>query len=232
MDKKDLPGQPETPKDDEIIISERVPADYTRMDLLEAQRFDKKIRENFMPAILSTIRQIINDYGPLEGICVDIGCGTAIFAIELSKRSNIKIYALEKVKSIYEVALMNITREGLIGRIIPLLGDAQDLPFKDEFADFVVSRGSYHCWEDKARVFKEIYRILKKSAVAFIGGGFGRYVTEQELIRMKTLRDCSLGEDAKIYTLPGKMEQVIKKAGISKFHIIFDKSGLWAELRK
>jgi ubiquinone/menaquinone biosynthesis C-methylase UbiE len=214
------------------MSDEHVPADYAEMDLLAARRFDKKVRENFMPAIVSTIKQIINDYGPLEGVCVDVGCGTAIFAIELYRHSNIKIYALEKVKAIYEVASMNIEKEGLKDRIIPVLGNAHDLPFEDGFADFVISRGSYHCWKDKVWVFKEIYRILKKAGIGFIGGGFGRYATEEELTRMKTLRDCSLGEDAKIYSEPDKLKRVIDEAGISKFRIIFDKSGLWAELQK
>jgi len=214
------------------MSDERVPADYTEMDLLEARRFDKKVRENFMPAIVSIVKQVINDYGPLEGICVDVGCGTGIFAIELCRHSNIKIYALEKVKAIYEVASMNIEKEGLTDRIIPVLGNAHDLPFEDGFADFVISRGSYHCWKDKVRVVKEIYRILKKAGIGFIGGGFGRYATEEELTRMKTLRDCSLGEDAKIYNLSDRLKQVIDKASISKFRIIFDKSGLWAELQK
>ena len=35
---------------------ERVPADYTEMDLLEAKRFDKKVREHFMPAIISMVK--------------------------------------------------------------------------------------------------------------------------------------------------------------------------------
>ncbi len=210
----------------------QVPSDYDEMDISEAMRFDKMVRENFMPAIISTVRQITEDYAPLKGICIDVGCGTAIFAIELCKRSDLKIYALEKVRAIYEVARMNIKKEGLEDRIIPVLGDAHNLPFEDEFADFIISRGSYHCWENKVRVFQEIYRVLKKGGVGFIGGGFGRYVTEEELARMKALRDRSLGEDAKLYSMPDKMREVVERAGIPNYRIIFDKSGLWAEIRK
>jgi predicted RNA methylase len=82
---------------------EQVPADYMDMAISEAQRFDKMVRENFMPAIVSTAKQIIDDYGISEGVCVDVGCGTAIFAIELCRRSNLKLYALENAKAIYEV---------------------------------------------------------------------------------------------------------------------------------
>ena len=211
---------------------ERVPADYTEMDLLEAKRFDKKVKENFMPAIVSTVKQIIEDYGVLEGVCVDVGCGTAVFAIELCKHSKLKIFALEKERAIYEVARMNIEKEGLTDRIIPILGDAHKMPFENEFADFIISRGSYHCWKDKVQVFKEIYRVLKSGGIGFIGGGFGRYVTEEELNRMKSLRDRSLGDDVKAYSSPDKLKEVVNKAGISNFRISYDRAGLWVEIKK
>jgi ubiquinone/menaquinone biosynthesis C-methylase UbiE len=209
-----------------------VPADYKDMDISEAKLFDKKVKENFMPAIVSTAKQIIEDYGILQGVCVDIGCGTAVFAIELCRRSNLKIYALEKIKAIYEVARMNIENEELTNRIIPLLGDAHDLPFENEFADLIISRGSYHCWKDKVLVFQEVYRVLKKGGTGFVGGGFGRYITKDELDRMTSLRNRSLRDDAKAYSSPKKLEKIIHKANISDFHVINDRSGLWAELKK
>ena len=210
----------------------RIPADYTEMDLLKARRFDKKVKENFMPAIVSIVKQIIEDYGVLEGICVEVGCGTAVFAIELSKHTKLKIYALEKEKAIYKVASMNIKKEGLTDKIIPVLGDAHRLPFENEFADFVISRGSYHCWQDKVQVLKEIYRVLKKGSIGLVGGGFGRYVDGKELKRMKSLRDRSLGEKAKVYSSPDKLREVVDKAGIVDFRIINSQTDLWAEIRK
>jgi len=214
------------------MSNERVPADYTEMDISKAQEFDKKVRKNFMPAVVSTVKQITEDYGPLKGTCMDVGSGTAVFAIELCKHSDFKRYALEKTKAIYEVARMNVQKEGLEARIIPVLGDANKIPFEDEFADFVISRGAYHCWENKPIVFKEIYRILKKGGIALVGGGFGRYVTDKELQRMKALRDRSLGQAAPAYSSPGKLQQALEEAGISSFRIIRERAGLWAEIKK
>ncbi len=211
---------------------EDVPANYRKMDLSEAKRFDRKVRENFMPAIISTVRQIVEDYGPLRGTCVDVGCGTAIFAIELCKRTSLKIYALDREEPILEVARINIEKEGLSDRIVPVLGDAHDMPFEDEFADFVISRGSYHCWEDRPKVLREIYRVLKRGGVAFVGGGFGRYVTDEELNRMKNLRDRSLGDAAEAYRLPGEMEEALRRAGIPSFRMVPDRAGFWAEIKK
>ncbi|HDM44897.1 MAG TPA: hypothetical protein ENG07_00170 [Candidatus Bathyarchaeota archaeon] len=82
------------------------------------------------------------------------------------------------------------------------------------------------------QVFKEINRILKKGGIALVGGGFGRYVTDEEFKRMKSLRDRSLGEAAKAYSSPDKLREVIRKAGISNFRVSYDRAGLWAEIRK
>jgi len=210
----------------------RVPAEYMKMDIADAQRFDQKVKENFMPAFPSVARQIIEDYGILEGICIDVGCGSALMAIELCKRSNLRIYGSEIVKSICQVAYKNIESEGLRDRIIPILSNAYNLPFKSESADFVISRGSYHCWRDKPRVLREIYRVLKGGGIGLVGGGFGRYVTNNELDRMIALRDKSLKDDAKAYRAPDKLKEVIREAGISNFRIIYDKTGLWAEIKK
>jgi len=49
---------------------------------------------------------------------------------------------------------------------------------------------------------------------------------------MKSLRDHSLKEDAKAYSLPDKLREVIYKAGISNFRVTYDKAGLWAEIKK
>ena len=49
---------------------------------------------------------------------------------------------------------------------------------------------------------------------------------------MTALRDRSLKDDAKAYSSPNEMEEIIHKEGISNFHIIYDRSGLWAELKK
>ena len=215
------------------MTDEQIPADYSEMDILAAKQFDKKVKENFMPTIISTVKQIVEDYGVLEGVGVDVGCGTAVFAIELCRHSKLKIYALEKEKAISEIARMNIEKEQLTDRIIPILGDAHNLPFENEFADFIISRGSYHCWDDKVRVFKEIYRVLKKGGIAFVGGGFGRYITDEELKRVKSLRDRSLGEKGvKAYGSPDKLRVIIDNANVTNARIISSETDLWAEIKK
>jgi len=79
---------------------------------------------------------------------------------------------------------------------------------------------------------KPVYSTLKKDGIGFVGGGFGRYVTGEELNRMKNLRDRSLKEDAKIYGSPETIKDIISKVGISNFRILDDPAGYWAEIKK
>jgi ubiquinone/menaquinone biosynthesis C-methylase UbiE len=150
----------------------------------------------------------------------------------MAKNTDLLIYALEKSPAMMEVAISNIAHEGLSARIIPVSGDAHKQPFEDEYADLVISRGSYHFWDDKPTVFREILRVLKRGRMAFIGGGFGPGHTDEALNRMKQLRDASLGENAKFYYDPGIMEKIIQSAAIFQYDIIFDESGLWAKIYK
>ena len=209
-----------------------VPADYMNMGLAEARRFDRNVKENFMPAFSSVAKQIVDDYGIVEGICIEIGSGTGLLAIELCKGIGLTIYAMEKAIGMYQVSFRNIENEKLLGQIIPVLGDAHDLPFKDSFADLVISRGSYHCWEKKPLVFKEVYRVLQKGGVGFVGGGFGRDIPGSQLEQMLTIRDRSLGTDAEYYYSPEKLKEFIYNASIPHFRIVYDKTGLWAEIKK
>jgi len=62
---------------------------------------------------------------------------------------------------------------GLGKRIEAVTADVCALPFDDDSVDLVVSRGSIFSGMIKVAAFREINRILKPGAVAYIGGGMG-----------------------------------------------------------
>jgi len=59
-----------------------------------------------------------------------------------------------------EIAQKSI-EEGLEKRIKTVIGDVHQMPFPDEFADLVFTRGSMFFWKDLPTAFREIYRVLK-----------------------------------------------------------------------
>jgi len=195
----------------------------------------KETAENiFAPVYRVLARQVIEDYGITRGVCIDIGSGTGGFAYEIAKISDLVVYAVDIRDEMLEIMKEKIEKEKLAGRVIPRSGDVHNLPFNSNFADLVVSRGSFHFWRDKKRAFSEIHRVLKIGCVGFIGGGFGR----DEEVRKKamrlheeTYRDVhgrNFHENLKARYM--EIKEILNDT--QDFKIIFDESGLWVEIKK
>ena len=74
-----------------------------------------------------------------------------------------------------------------------------DLPFEDNYAEIITSRGSFQFWKNKQLAFSEIYRVLKPGGVAFIGRGFSENLSIETArkIRQNGNDHCSHGCDSK-----------------------------------
>jgi ubiquinone/menaquinone biosynthesis C-methylase UbiE len=168
-----------------------------------------------------------------------VGTGPAYLSIELAKITNLKIYALDIDPNAIKIAKRNIKKAGLDGRIETVLGDVHRMPFSDNFADLVISRGSFLFWKDKVKAFKEIYRILKPEGIAFIGGGMGKLLPQEEKQRIKTIMEKkNIGPPANLKVSIDEMKVILRKAGIFQFEIFSNGEesgcpcGLWVQFSK
>jgi ubiquinone/menaquinone biosynthesis C-methylase UbiE len=134
----------------------------------EAARFDRLARDAFKEVYPSLAEQILNDYNIRNGVCLDIGCGPGYLAIEIAKRSNLKIVGVDIDPDAVQIARKNIKREELMNQMIVEQGDVHHLHFADDTYDLIISRGSFLFWENTFQAFREIYRVLKPGGVAFI----------------------------------------------------------------
>jgi len=214
-------------------VEDRV--DWRNVSPEHINHFRETAENIFAPVYKVLAKQVIDDYGVTGGICIDIGSGTGGFGSEIAKISGLKVYALDIKEEMIEIMKEKIEKEKLTARVIPKLGDVHNLPFDDNFADLVVSRGSFHFWRDKRRAFLEIHRVLKIGGVGFIGGGFGRdKEVRKKAMRLheETYRDVHEGRDfyenLKIKYM--ELKEILK--GAQDFNIIFDESGLWVEIKK
>lgn len=135
--------------------------------------FDKVAREVFAPAYVALAEQIKEATGITRGICLDAGAGGGYLSIALASVTNLDIILLDQSQEMRNVAERNIVEAGLEKRLRTILADIHEIPLDDCSVDIVVSRGSVFFWEDQARAFREIYRVLAPGGVTFIGGGFG-----------------------------------------------------------
>ena len=126
------------------------------------------------PVYPALAKQIVGDYHITEGTCVDVGTGSGALGFEVAKLTKLTVYGLDIDPLAVRLSLLLADEAGLTGRFRAVEGDACDMPFRDGFAELVVSRGSIFFWPDQFKGLMECWRILKPGGVAYVGGGFSR----------------------------------------------------------
>lgn len=136
-----------------------------------------------------------------EGIFLDIGCGTGLFAQTLSRCSGLRAYGTEMSAYAHHIASQ---------RIDCSLVTTIDLPFPDQTFDLVVANNVLMMIDDKVRWLSEIFRVLK------IGGKFFTYVPEPKDFEEKPLYAFipqSLELSTKAYGTTQNLLEVLRKVG-------------------
>nr|WP_319373484.1 class I SAM-dependent methyltransferase [uncultured Methanobacterium sp.] len=175
--------------------------------------------------------QIIGKFKIKKGVGIDVGAGPASLSIALAKITELDIYSMDISSKMLEIAQESFEKEGLEKRIKTVLGDVHQMPFPDEFADLVFSRGSMFFWKDLTTAFREIYRVLKPGGAGYVGGGFGSATVR------KKVKNQFKGKGSEYYKSPPKihldsLEIAVFEAGITNYILINDDSGLWVLFKK
>ncbi len=99
---------------------------------------------------------------------LDIATGTGDLAISLSKVGADKIIGLDISDKMLEVGKEKIKQKGLSNKIEMIVGDAENIPYKDSYFDVVTVAFGVRNYENLELGLKEIYRVLKPSGSIFI----------------------------------------------------------------
>jgi SAM-dependent methyltransferase len=143
---------------------------YTRE---EALRMIKASEGRLAPVYGPLARQLVAGLGldGKTGIGIDLGSGPGTLIVELCRRTGLHWINADINPHFFPYFLQKAEECGCGGRVSAIQADAQVLPFRDNYADVIVSRGSFWLWSDKAKAFGEIRRVLKPGGVAYIGRG-------------------------------------------------------------
>ncbi|NMC60643.1 MAG: methyltransferase domain-containing protein [Candidatus Methanofastidiosa archaeon] len=197
--------------------------------------FEKIVKGAFAPIYPVIAKQIVDKCQITRGNCIDVGCGSGPLAITIAKITDLDIYALDASPKAITILKEKIETEGLSKRITPKLNDAESMPFDDEFADLIVSRGSMFFWNDITKVFKEIYRVLKPNGMAYIGCGFGTAELFEEVKKKMEEIDPQWDENRKkrLESCNAlKIKTILKEAKVPIHEIIDEDFGYWIILKK
>jgi len=211
------------------------PENYSRFTREEALNYADVVQTMFAPLYPVLARVLIERFGITSGICIDIGSGTAALAMELAGNSNLTVYAVDHADEIQNIAERKVVEAGMEHRVKITRADVLSMPFKDNFADFIVSRGSLMFWKEVRKTYNEIYRVLKPGAVACIGGGYGSKEIGDQIKKKMIVRNPDFKEEAKQRFNPEvekRLEQELKKSMVPGYSITRDDTGFWITFQK
>lgn len=127
-----------------------------------ACRWDR-MREDFFD---STIAGSIVNASKINSrsTVVDVGCGTGFLTqyVAMQTRGRGKVVGVDLSSSMLGVAKANLSKLGLLESVEFRVGDAENLPVEDNFADAVVGNMVLHHCPRPKRAISEMARILKR----------------------------------------------------------------------
>jgi SAM-dependent methyltransferase len=206
-----------------------------RQNLISHYPFYETVTGRFAPIYPALAQQITDDFGVTEGVCVDMGGGSGALSFALAEETDLTFYVLDIDPWAVRLCNYLAMEEDMMDRVRAIQADAQDMPFRDEYADIVVSRGSIFFWPDQLAGVREAYRILKPGGVAYIGGGFSRILDpeiREPLARAKQ-RSMERGEIGGWRPIEEDLVDRAQAAGIEDISLEPEPiAGWWLTIRK
>ncbi len=173
-----------------------------------------------------------------DGVGIDLGSGPGTLILELCRRTKLHWINADINPYFFPYFLTKAEAAGCAGRVSAIRADACALPFRDGFADVIVSRGSFQFWPDLQTGLKEVHRVLEPGGWAYIGRGLS------EKMPPETARRLRAGAGAGPKYDPNETEQQLRKAmeslGIREFQVHRPRRdnpegvnyGVWLQFRK
>lgn len=213
-----------------------MPSGEQRSAVEKAEAMNRMAKGLFAPAYPAIAERIYEVCGIRDGTCIDAGAGPGMLGISLAKITDLKVDLMDISPENCGYAMENIRSEGLESRCRFIQGDITNMPFEDNYADLIISRGSIFFWDDLKSAFSEILRVLKSGGNTFIGGGFGNAEVRDYICSEMAKDDPEWetdNEEGKRKTVENRVKilQVLEEAEIY-YKCISDDSGFWIVIEK
>lgn len=204
-----------------------------------AQRMIESSRTRLAPVYEPLAAQIADDFdlADREGIGIDLGSGPGDLILQLAPRTSMHWINADISPYFFSYFFRMADAAGISHRVSAIYADACDMPFRDNYADAIVSRGSYQFWPDLEKGLSEVYRVLKPGGVAYIGRGFAREFPLEVAEKVRTgqkLPNYDPAEHA------ARFRTLMAKLGIERFRVETPAPpgdtdihyGVWVEFQK
>jgi len=206
-----------------------------------AAKFNRSAKGVLAPVYPYLAEYLVEKYqlARKEGIGIDIGSGPGDLVLELAKRTESMYWIDADINPHYfEYFFQSARKAKLSHRVGAVFADAQWLPFRDDYADMFVSRGSLQFWNDKNEAFAEILRVLKPGGVAFVGRGFPKNLPLEKAQAVRSGQGKGGPKYDKAKT-EAELRKVMEAVGVKHYSIILPRTdqskvnyGIWLAFTK
>jgi len=206
---------------------------------MDIKKFAQVAHTIFAPIYPVVAEQMLDKLKINQGVCLEIGTGPGLLAYQIAKKSNLIIIGtdanIEALMIAKELLRQKEDWTTISHKIKWVCSNAAHLPFKDKIFDMSISRGSLFFWENKAKGIREIHRVLKLDGKAMVGGGFGKLALKRRVAKeIKEIYDDweENVEERRRKFNPKALKELMHKANIKRFKIIYDEVNQWVLFRK
>lgn len=200
---------------------------FTEFTAEQADRMHKAATTTLAPVYPYLAEHIVDTFqlANKSGIGLDIGGGPGRLVFELCQRTSGYYWINADVNTYHaEPFFREALSNGCASRVALIFADVQHLPFRDDYADLIVSRGSFPFWENQERGFAEIYRVLKPGGQALIGRGFPPNLPFEIAKQIRKNQSKSMPKYDAQETVD-ELRALLKRLRISDHEIIRPRSG-------
>ena len=154
----------------------------------------------------------------LDGVALDVACGTGDFAFDLARKPNIEhVVGLDFVPEMLDLARSKSARQGLSGQTTFTVGDAHALPFEDDsFVCATVGFGVRNFIDvpgalgEMARVVMPGGRVVVLEIVRMEGRGLHRRALPWCFQKVAPVLGAALAGDSEAYSyLPQSVDEFL-----------------------
>ncbi len=184
-----------------------------------AQRMIAAAEGGLAPVYAPLAEQLVRtlDLADMNGIGIDLGSGPGTLIVELCRRSKLHWVNADINPHFFPYFLARAETAGFSGRVSAIRADAQRLPFRDHYADVIVSRGSFQFWGDHEKAFAEVYRVLKPGGTAYIGRGLPASMPLEEARTLR--RRHGSGPKYDVAETEQRLRRIMATLGITDYTI-------------
>lgn len=193
----------------------------------------KKVNSLWVKVYPYLVMQIMEGYRRDSGSVLELGPFSGGISLELARiYPKLEITIADESPEVVEYIEKKLSASGLATKIAVKKTGLNNLAFGDCQFELVIFRGAFFFLGEKENLLREIFRVLKKGGLAFVGGGYGKGIPQQvidEITEESRVLNERLGR--RWFNIK-ELEELARKSQLTNNCKIIEEGGVWLNIRK